>query len=194
MQIALSEEQLQSLSPWLLSVAETGSRTIPWIKNAKDRDLVFYVTNPGACPEVKEFRKLRDKYRPAAECWILEEMSDLIYLFGYQYKYLKPIWGTEFPTWNIFDPEIEQNIKRYLIHWVAINNHLGLKLWYHVLTLIYLFQNREYSLTEEQQIKVQECHDRKMQMETYYFIVNTVNSWAEEFNLPKIPLDRILID
>jgi hypothetical protein len=192
-EVNLTEELLQEISPWIVSIAESGSRTLPWIKNPKDRDLIFYTKCPNSARDKAKFRQIRDRQRPGAECWIVEDLNDIIYLFSYQYKFLKPIWGQEFPDWDIFDPTLEEKIKRYLIHWSTLHNSISYKLWYHVLTLIYLYQNRDYYLTEEQQTKVQECHDRKMNLETYQFIISQINIWADEFGVPKIRTDRILV-
>jgi hypothetical protein len=192
MQLNLTETTLATL-PWLVSIAESGSQTLPWIKNPHDRDIVFY-TKGTITPEMKDqFKKVRQQWRPGGECWMLENIEDIIYLFSYQYKFLKPIWGSELPNWDIFDPQVSREIKRYLVHWATINNSIEYKLWYHVLTLIYLYQNNDYFLTEAQQSEVQACHDKQMSLETYNYILNNVNIWAEELNLPKIRLDRVIL-
>lgn len=194
MQINLTDDIISNLSPWLISIAETGSQTLPWIKNPHDRDLLFFTQGPATEEQRAQFKQFRNHWSPGGECWMLEDINECVYLFCYQYKFLNPIWGNEFPYWDIFDPDIACRIKQYLVHWATINNSLSYKLWYHVLTLIYLYQNKDYYLTTDQQLKVQECHDKKMSLETYNYIINNLNIWAEEFGRTKISLDRVLLE
>lgn len=39
----LTTKQLDEFKPWLISVAKTGSRTLPWIEQPRDTDYMFYV-------------------------------------------------------------------------------------------------------------------------------------------------------
>ncbi len=185
-QLALPEEVLKNLQPWLISVCETGSVTIPWIQNARDRDVVFYVKHNNSSEEVRLFKSLIKQYKPQGECWILEVIPDRKYLFAYQYHFLKPLFGETIPTWDIFEPVMKARTKRFLIHWAKIHSDPGSKLWYHVLTLIYLFRNNEYSLTEDQIKNVQACHDRQLTTELYNFIITELNHYAAEFGITPI--------
>lgn len=187
MNLALPEKILKDLQPWLISVVETGSQTIPWIQGARDRDIVFYVQHKNSSPEIRYFNELRTHYKPNGECWIPETIPDRKYLFGYEYHFMRPIWGTEVPPWDIFEPIMQERVKRFLVYWAKTHrNDLKSKLWYHALTEVYLLQNGDYFLTPEQQINVQNCHDRAMTPEIHNFIVQELNKYAQELGLVPI--------
>ncbi len=174
---SLSEEQLNELTPWLISVWQTGSGSLPWITNAHDVDIVFYVKHNHTSPEVQRFKQLAAQYKPAGTCWIIETVPDRKYLYGYEYHFLKNIWGTEKPKWDIFEPTMQARTKQFLKTWVGRKLPRSSKLWYHVLTQVYLFKNGDYFLTDEQAANVRLCHDRKMTEELYDFVVKEVTAW-----------------
>lgn len=182
----LTEDILLELQPWLISVCETGSCTLPWIDSPHDRDVVFYVGHNHTSPEVQLFRSLVKSFKPSGECWILEIIPDRKYLYAYQYHFLKPIFGTEVPKWDIFEPLMMNRTKRFLVHWATTHHSQESKLWYHVLTQIYLFNNGDYFLTPEQANNVRLCHDRQMSNEIYEYIMTELNKYAVELGLELI--------
>jgi hypothetical protein len=176
-QINLTYEQLEALRPWLISVWQTGSTTLPWIESYGDRDIVFYVEHNCPSEEVSQFRQFTRSLRPPNECWILEIVPDRKYLFAYQYHFLQHIYGEDKPEWDIFEPEMMRRTQSFLKHWVTRGVPLDSKLWYHVLTMVYMYKNGNYTLTAEQAANVRLCHDRKTTVDLYNFICDEVNHW-----------------
>lgn len=172
----ISNDELKTFKPWLVSVAQTGSGILPWIENPHDTDYIFYVRNR------KDVKKLilLFKLRPKNECWIVDELEvQGTRLYSYEYYYLKPVFGNDFPTYNIL--EHVNDYKRELI-----KKGLGkpfiveAKFWYHVLTGIYLLDNEKYELTEEQISNIQLLHDRKGTQELYDYIQERLKYYEAE--------------
>ena len=177
--INLTTEQLDSLRPWLISVWVTGSKSLPWLTETNDRDVVFYVQHNHPSDEVALFKELIKNNKPHNECWILEIVPDRKYLFGYQYHFLQHVYGEIKPEWDIFEPLMMNRTKRYLVNWVKKGLPKEHKLWYHVLTHIYLFKNGDYFLTDEQAKCVQAAHNHKMTDETFNFIMSEISAWED---------------
>lgn len=171
----LSIEKLKEFEPWLISVAKTGSVSLPWIKNPHDIDYVFYVNG-------KDNKKLVElfKLKPKNECWIVGELNiQGSRPYSYEYYYLQPIFGTIFPDYNIFNYKTEY--KASLIK-KGYNKALysGQKFWYHILTGIYLLENDSYTLTDEQIANIRLCHDRAITEELYNFIQQKLTQYNAE--------------
>lgn len=110
--------------------------------------------------------------KPKNECWFIfnkQKFRDPK-IYSYQRHFQKVLYGT--PTrgqYDIFENEIEY--KQHLIQYgLGKPFEPQYKTMYHILTAIYLFDNGEYSITEEQAKNIQLCHDRKMTQEIYNFI------------------------
>lgn len=175
----LTNNELKLFEPWVISVAKTGSSALPWIKDPYDTDYVFYVTNRRDTARLIKLFKLK----PIDECWIVGELSTnkCARLYAYEYHYLQPLFGTEFPDYDIFE-----HINEY--KQILINHGLGQplvvkhKFWYHVLTGIYMLDNGRYELTEEQIKNVNLCHDRQMTEELYNYIQERLAQYKAELD------------
>jgi hypothetical protein len=172
----LSKEILDKYKPWLVSVARTGSTVLPWINDSRDTDYVFYVTD---IRDVKK-RLAIQKKRPHNECWLIDEFgSQDMRIYAYEYHFLKPVYGEEFPTYDVLEhiPEYKELLVDYALD--CEYNPMR-KCWYHVLTGVYLIQNNSYELTEEQASNVRLCHSRQMTQEIYDYIQATLREWKAE--------------
>lgn len=172
----LSKDVLDTYKPWLISVAKTGSSTLPWIENPRDVDYIFYVTEN---QNTEKMLKLYSK-KPYKECWLIDELGQQdMRIYAYEYHFLEPIYGEDFPTYDVLKhiPEYKE---------MLINQGLECdfeplrKAWYHILTGIYLIQNNSYELTEEQIQNVRLCHDKRMTQEIYNFIQEQLLKYREE--------------
>lgn len=174
----LSKEDLDKYKPWLISLAKTGSSTLPWIENPRDTDYIFYVTDNHVGKRM--FELLQNK--PYKECWIIDEFGQqAMRIYAYQYRFLKPIYGEDFPTYDVLEhiPEYKEMLIRCGLD-CEFNPYR--KRWYHILTGIYLIQNGSYELTEEQAANVRLCHDRQMTQEIYNYIQEKLTEYKEELS------------
>ncbi len=172
----LSKEELDKFTPWLISVAQLGSSVLPWIDNARDIDYAFYVTNN----HLGKRTSALTKDRPRGECWFVDELGNQqsARLYAYEYHFLKPIYGDKFPVVDIFKDL--PKYKEILINCGNCEFDPKSKHWYHVLTGIYLIQNGEYKLTEEQARDVRACHDKQMTLEIYNYIQEQLLEYKKE--------------
>ena len=176
----LTNKELEQFQPWLISVAKTGSSTLPWIKDPYDTDYVFYVTDRRDIAKLTKLFKLR----PIDECWIVGELSTNICarLYAYEYKFLQPLFGTDFPDYDIFEHEAEY--KQILIeHGLGQPLVVKHKFWYHVLTGIYMLENGTYNLTEDQINNINLCHDRQATKEIYDYIQEMLAKYKAELGV-----------
>ena len=171
----LTKEELDKFKPWLKSVVLTGSSTLPWINNPKDLDYKFYVQDSRRGTDVARLLK----FKPKDECWFISDLNpQIMRVFEYEYEFFKPIYGSEFPRSTVLDNII--TYKELLIKLGRYEYTPDVKLWYHILTGIYLIQNGKYELTEEQAKNVQLCHDKQMTFEIYQFIQDQLSIYEEE--------------
>ena len=171
----LTKEELDTYKPWLISVALTGSSTLPWITNPHDTDYVCFVTDNHLSGWCYEFLK----NKPKEECWFIKELNQPpMLLYAYEYHFLKPVYGEEFLTCDVL--EDIPKYKDVLIKCGSCDFDPRSKQWYHILTGIYLIQNGKYELTEEQAQAVQACHDKQMTIEIYNYIQEQLSKYRKE--------------
>lgn len=173
----LTNKELEQFQPWLISVAKTGSRALPWVKNPNDTDYVFYVADRRDTAQLVKLFKLK----PVDECWIVGELSTnkCARLYAYEYQFLQPLFGAEFPDYDIFEhaAEYKQILIDHSLEQPLVVKH---KFWYHVLTGIYMLDNGTYELTEEQIENINLCHDRQTTEEIYSYIQNRLAQYQAE--------------
>ncbi len=175
----LTPTELKRFEPWLLSVARTGSTILPWINNPHDVDYVFYVTDRRNTLQLVELLNLR----PKDECWFVAELHNLncTRLYAYEYPFMRPLFGTEFPKYDLFEHVNEY--KQVLINQGLARQCIdGSKFWYHVLTGIYMLDNETYELTDEQIKNINLCHDRQITKDIYNYIQKRLRAYKDELN------------
>lgn len=173
----VSNEILASI-PWIKTVAKTGSSTLPWIKHPNDVDYLFI------CGKVPSGREHNNFFRqkPDTECWLSRMMSSKFdHIWAYELPFMQVCYGTELPKWDIFEQQTEY--KKILIDYGLDNPHSNIKMWYHVLTGIYMLDNGDYFLTEEQAENVNLCHDRQMTKEIYDYIQKRLKEYRRELDI-----------
>jgi hypothetical protein len=175
----LSKDILDKYRPWLISVARTGSSTLPWVDEPRDTDFIFYVTDNTIFEKVFEIHR----QKPQKECWLIDIFGKQgMRLYAYQYQFLKPVYGEEFPTYSVLEhiPEYKKLLIDLGLHYDFDPQR---KHWYHILTGIYFIQNGKYELTEEQAQNVRLCHGRKMTLELYNYIQEQLLKYEKELEL-----------
>ena len=98
--------------------------------------------------------------------------------FAYEYHYMQVLYGSQKPDYNIF--EHIHDYKTCLVKYGLNRKIDDKKTWYHVLTGIYFLDNGEYSLTEEQTININLCHDKQMTAEIYQHIQERLVTYSKE--------------
>lgn len=169
----LTQEQLDEFKPWLISVVKTGSRTLPWIKNPHDHDFIFYAQDIDNGKLLTKLFKLKEK-----ECWGVSLLEPKFAPFAYEYHYMQVLYGSQKPDYNIF--EHIHDYKTCLVKYGLNRKIDDKKTWYHILTGIYFLDNGEYSLTEEQTININLCHDKQMTAEIYQHIQERLVAYSKE--------------
>ena len=175
----LPNNELKQFQPWLISVAKTGSGALPWIKEPYDSDYVFYVTDRRDTSQLVKLYKLKS----IDECWIVGELSTnkCARLYAYEYHFLQPLFGTEFPDYDIFEHvnEYKQILINSGLEQPFVTKH---KFWYHVLTGIYMLDNGTYELTEEQIKNINLLHDKQGTEEIYNYIQVRLQAYKDELS------------
>lgn len=169
----LAQEQLEEFKPWLISVVKTGSRTLPWITNPNDYDFIFYTQNIDNGQLLTKLFNMKEK-----ECWGVSLLKPKFAPFAYEYHYMVNVYGDQKPNYDIFEHIAEY--KLCLVKRGLNRENDGKKNWYHILTGIYLLDNGEYSLTEEQIININLCHDKQMTPEIYQYIQERLTTYSKE--------------
>lgn len=170
------QEASRLFHPPIIAVVKTGSSILPWIENPHDTDFIVYADgNEGEW--LADFYKLR----PDGQCWFVDDIKNKnMRLFQYMYHYVQPVFGSlDSPRPDIF--EYKEEYKRKLITQLG-SPFSGFKYWYHVLTGIYMLENGEYTLTEEQIQNVRLCHDRKMTLDIYDYIQAQLLKYKQELD------------
>lgn len=171
----LDKNTLDSFTPWLISVCQTGSTTIPWINDPHDIDYAFFVKDI----EDGEMSSKLFALRPADECWLGEAETPKCTFFSYEYHFMKLLYGDKMISYDIFEHVAE--LKAALVKKARALAKTPLKkTWYHFLTNIYLLENGDYELTEKQIEKVRQLHNWQMSQQTFEFIKSTLTKWEEE--------------
>ena len=173
----LSKDILDQYKPWLVSIARTGSSSLPWIYNPRDIDYMFYVTDNTLGERMAELYK----QKPSKECWLIDVIgTGRMKLAAYQYRFAVPVYGEDFPTYDVLEhiPEYKRMLVKHGLNQDFDPLH---KFWYHILTGIYLIQNNSYELTEEQAQNVRLCHGKQMTRELYEYIQAQLLDYEKEF-------------
>ena len=173
-------QKLKDLGDLVIAVYKTGSSVVPWIENEHDTDYVIFVKDT-------RDKRIREIYKEKQEneCFICTtvEKKQNPRIFSYE-RYFEQIQYGDFVEsegYFIFDHEDEY--KQCLV-----DKGLGkpydtrFKFWYHILTSIYLLDNGEYELTEEQIVNVRLCHDKKMTQEIYDYIQKRLLEYKNELD------------
>lgn len=158
----------------IIAIVKSGSSVLPWINNPHDADYIIY-TESDQGEWASEFYKLK----PKNDCWFITDISNKkIRLFQYLYHYSQLVYGESIePRPDIF--EYEKEYKSVLVEQLNKQNRKQ-KYWYHILTGIYLLENRDYYLTEEQSQNVQLCHDKQITLEIYNYIQEQLSKYKVE--------------
>lgn len=175
-------ELIEKYSDYIISIYKTGSDILPWIKNPQDKDYRVYINGAN--------NKIRDELQknpPKNSHYIVRDGNKRQHprTHSYQKYFEKPLYGEDLDCnkYNIF--ENEKEYKQYLINYCSIRTYTPEnKVWYHILTAIYLFDNGDYFITDEQAQNIQLCHDRKMTPEIYNYIKIRLNEWDEKLDNP----------
>ena len=167
-------EAAEKFKPYIIAIVKSGSSVLPWINNPHDTDYIIYTDDEHA-EWVSKFYKLK----PKGDCWFIINVSNKkIRLFQYLYHYSQLIYGAPIePRPDIFEFEKEYKLKLIELFGKA---HRKQKYWYHVLTGIYLLENKDYYLTEEQKYNVQLCRDRQTTLEIYNYIQEQLLKYKKE--------------
>ena len=176
----MDKELIEKYASLINSVYLTGSFVVPWIENSHDRDYVIFVN------DIKDAR-IADLYKEKQkdECFLCTtvEKKQNPKIFSYE-RYFEQIQYGDFVEsegYFIFDHKDEY--KQCLV-----DNGLGkpydtrFKFWYHILTGIYLLDNGEYELTDEQIANVRLCHDKQMTQEIYDYIQKRLLEYKNELD------------
>ncbi len=176
----MDKELIEKYASLINSVYLTGSFVVPWIENSHDRDYVIFVN------DIRDAR-IADLYKEKQkdECFLCTtvEKKQNPRIFSYE-RYFEQIQYGDFVEsegYFIFDHKDEY--KQCLV-----DNGLGkpydtrFKFWYHILTGIYLLDNGEYELTDEQIANVRSCHDKKMTQEIYDYIQKRLLEYKNELD------------
>ena len=171
-------QKLKDLGDLVIAVYKTGSSVVPWIENEHDTDYVIFVKDT-------RDKRIRNIYKEKQEneCFICTtvEKKQNPRIFSYE-RYFEQIQYGDFVEnegYFIFDHKDEY--KQCLV-----DNGLGkpydtrFKFWYHILTGIYLLDNGEYELTDEQIANVRLCYDKQMSQEIYDYIQKRLLEYKNE--------------
>jgi hypothetical protein len=158
----------------IIAIVKSGSSVLPWIDNPHDTDYIIYTES-----EQGEWVSAFYKLKPKNDCWFITNISNKkIRLFQYLYHYSQLVYGESIePQPDIF--EYEKEYKLILIEQLGKPLRKQ-KYWYHILTGIYLLENRDYYLTEEQLQNVRLCHDRQITLEIYNYIQEQLLKYKKE--------------
>lgn len=181
------QELVEKYPNYIMSIYKTGSSVLPWIKNPHDEDYRVYIN----CTD----NKIRDelqKYNPKNGHYIVRDGNKKQHprTHSYQKYFEKPLYGEDLACnkYDIF--ENEKEYKQYIIQYCSIRTYTPeKKVWYHILTAIYLFDNKDYFITDEQAKNIQLCHDRKMTHEIYDYIKIRLNEWEEDISKQELGIE-----
>lgn len=174
-------QKLKDLGDLVIAVYKTGSLVLPWIENEHDTDYVIFVKDTSD-KRISNIYKEKQK----DECFLCTtvEKKQNPRIFSYE-RYFEQIQYGDFVEsegYFIFD-----HIDEY--KQCLVDNGLGkpydtrFKFWYHILTGIYLLDNGEYELTEEQIANVRLCHDKKMTQEIYDYIQKRLLEYKNDLTI-----------
>lgn len=176
----MDKELIEKYASLINSVYLTGSFVVPWIENSHDRDYVIFVN------DIRDAR-IADLYKEKQkdECFLCTtgDKKQNPRIFSYE-RYFEQIQYGDFVEsegYFIFD-----HIDEY--KQCLVDKGLGkpldtrFKFWYHILTGIYLLDNGEYELAEEQITNVRLCHDKQMTQEIYDYIQKRLLEYKNELD------------
>ena len=183
----------QILEPYILSIEETGSYTLPYIKNPHDRDIIIITkTQRDRAAAVKLYKKSfsieeRRQFKKENHIDIVfnsypDIIDDRVYL--YLTHYIKPLEGYE--KMSIERP-INTELYKSLIardyseikEWEDYKNY---KIWYHFYTGLCIIKHNSYELTEEEKNNINILHDLKAEendkrLSLIEEIIEEIQSW-----------------
>lgn len=174
----MDKELIEKYAQLIKSVYLTGSSVIPWIENSHDTDYVIFVN------DIRDAR-IADLYKEKQEneCFICttEKCRRNPQTFSYERYFEQILYGdfVEIEGYFIFD-HIDEYKKCLVDNGLGHSYRAQLKFWYHILTGIYLLDNGEYELTDEQIANVRLCHDKQMTQETYDYIQKRLLEYKNE--------------
>lgn len=173
-------QKLKDLSDLVIAVYKTGSSVLPWIENEHDTDYVIFVKDT-------RDKRIRDIYKEKQkdECFLCTTGDKKLNprIFSYE-RYFEQIQCGDFVEsegYFIFD-HVDEYKKCLVDNALGYPCRTQFKFWYHILTGIYLLDNGEYELTEEQIANVRLCHDKKMTQEIYDYIQKRLLEYKNELD------------
>lgn len=171
------EYLINKYSLYIKRIYKTGSSVLPWITNSHDKDYIIWVE---AFPDIRGFELFAEK--PKDECWFLETEDSKLNpkIYSYQKMFEEVLYDDMSPEtkYDIFvNDEYKQYITKYALGKPYTPQY---KWWYHILTGIYLLDNGEYKITEEQAKNIQLCHDKQMSEELYFYIQQRLTEYSKE--------------
>lgn len=166
----INEETINLFNQYIKGIYKCGSSVLDWIENPHDVDYVFYVENLGQDSRLSALYA----HRPDGECWFCREKEGPA-IYAYLFKFATKLYGEDIPMWDIFEHENEY--KELLVYHGLGNPIKHRKFWYHILTGIYMLENGDYTLTEEQVANVRLCHSRLMTEEIYQYIQTKLSEY-----------------
>lgn len=175
------EQMAEKYPEWIKAIYKTGSSVLPWIDKSNDVDYVIFVSST---KDDCIFKFYKD--RPKNECWLVVDDNSVRNprLYSYERLFEQLLYGEEVlgERYDIFDSEQEYKacVVRQALGRPYDNTY---KCWYHTLTAIYLFENGDYFLADEQKANVVLCKNKQMTIELYSFIQTRLKEWQEELCL-----------
>lgn len=175
----ITAEQAQIFGDWIIAVNKMGSSVLPWIDNPHDLDYEVYVK------DIKDRKKLAELYSyredkgsmfARGECWFSREKRPCA-PYCYQYHFAQKVYGEDIPKFDIFENK-EDYMACLVKSGLGETNYNG-KFWYHILTGIYMLENGDYFLTDEQIVNVRLCHDKQMTDDIYNYIQKKLEEFSK---------------
>ena len=196
-------EQTKYLPQPICSVYIGGSRTLPWIKNPNDWDILVLIRDVEHRAEtLKAIIELRKKYKQqfeainanvllrCAKYWALDAQaaSDQVAIHFYTLPYLIKVAGEDVvPKTDQTVLTVKDKIIPSLLfewnHEIDLFNEKGkcsrLNKFYKPLTVYYMLASNSLELTQEQQIIISEVHD---DVSSHWDLFEAFGSMLENLN------------
>lgn len=171
------EYLINKYSLYIKRIYKTGSSVLPWITNSHDKDYIIWVET---FPDIRGFELFAEK--PEDECWFLKTEDSKLNpkIYSYQRMFEEALYD-DMPPETKYDIFANDEYKQYIVKYALGKPYTPqYKWWYHILTGIYLLDNGEYKITEEQAKNIQLCHDKRMSEELYFQIQQKLTEYSKE--------------
>lgn len=143
------------------AIYKTGSSL--FLPNSNDLDFVCYYDSDRECKEAL----ITNHDRNVNKHFCTVSNATRIILGCYIYHYMELVEGEEIPALQNFSIFDENTKERYLniLRRYSENLRTNDKRWYHIVTAMFLYQNNDYNLTNEQLEVIQSVHDNGITVE-----------------------------